>query len=233
MSSNTINAFCAKQYGIKDINNYDTVVLSLNPVECKNILTQERINIAGTKYIVKWNYDLDGKTITVPEGCLIEFDGGSFCNGTLVGQNTILIYYQDRPLVLKDVIMSGEFIIYSQEVDCYQKKQHILIEEDGIYQIKDNKVYPVAHPDLSTQTSTLSQRFGNLSIKEVLIAPGRENEIPLDAKIINAFSFNDTACAPASCQKETEGWVITPSLEILPEFTLIQYAINDGGYYYG
>lgn len=95
----------------------------------------------------------------------------------------------------------------------YEKKQSILIEEDGIYQIKDNSVYPVAHPDLSTQPSILPQRFGNLDIKEVLIRAGHEDEIPKGAMVISAFSFNDHECCPATVKwvqptaPATEGYV--------------------------
>jgi hypothetical protein len=73
-----------------------------------------------------------------------------------------------------------------------------------------------------------------LDINEVLIANGRENEIPKNATIISAFSFNKTICVPAVCEKESEdsGWSIYNSINIIPEFTLIQYVVNDNGYYY-
>lgn len=74
---------------------------------------------------------------------------------------------------------------------------NIIFEEDGIYQIKDNAIYPVAHPDVSTQASILPERFGNLDICEAVIVPNRENEIPNDAMVISAWSFNDRECCPA------------------------------------
>lgn len=116
--------------------------------------------------------------------------------------------------------------------DFYWKKKDILIEEDGIFQIKDNSVYPVAHPDLSTQASILPQRFGNLDIREVLIAKGRENEIPLDAMVMEAWSFNSAECIAAVCKKDAKGWQITNPANIVPDFTLIKYVGPDLGYYY-
>ena len=78
---------------------------------------------------------------------------------------------------------------------------NIIVEKDGLYQVKDHAVYPVAHPDLSTQPSVLPQRFGNLPIHEVLIANGREDEIPMDATVLSAWSFNNNECVAAVCEK--------------------------------
>ena len=78
---------------------------------------------------------------------------------------------------------------------------NIILEKDGIYQIKDDVVYPVMHPDLSTQPSILPQRFGVLPIREVLIANGRENEIPNNAVVISAWSFNEKQCIAPLCRK--------------------------------
>lgn len=227
-----MNCYC-KYKELEDLTTYDIVMLPIHVVGKKNILTQDAIHLDHVKYIVKWNFDLNGETIIVPENCLIEFDGGSFSNGTLVGQETVLVYYLEEDKVLSNITLEGEFISCIQSVNCYQKQDNILIEEDGIYQVKDNKVYPVAHSDLSTQPSILPQRFGNLSIKEVLIAHGRENEIPTKAFVISAFSFNTTCCVPAIVKKVNDVWTITNSEGITPDYTLIQY-VGDGHepYYY-
>jgi len=37
------------------------------------------------KYIIKWDFDLGGQTIKVPKNCILEFDGGSLKNGTIIG----------------------------------------------------------------------------------------------------------------------------------------------------
>ena len=51
----------------------------------KNILTQAMINEPNTIYHIQYDYDLNGQTITVPEGCTLEFEGGSLRNGSLDG----------------------------------------------------------------------------------------------------------------------------------------------------
>lgn len=50
------------------------------------------LSSANTKYVIKFDYDLGGETITVPDGCILEFDGGSVTNGTLtLKSDTIVI----------------------------------------------------------------------------------------------------------------------------------------------
>lgn len=56
----------------------------------KNVLTQAMVNTANTIYHIQYDYDLNGQTITLPAGCVLEFDGGSVSNGTLVGNSTII-----------------------------------------------------------------------------------------------------------------------------------------------
>ena len=88
---------------------YVTTTLKPNMTDDGNILTQVMVGNEKTKYVIKWSYDLQGETITIPEHCLIEFDGGSFTNGTLVGQDTILIYHQQLSDVLT-ATLDGTFI---------------------------------------------------------------------------------------------------------------------------
>ena len=60
---------------------YKTVILKKNIVNGVNTLTQEMMSATNTKYIIKYNYML-GENITIPENCILEFDGGSIANST-------------------------------------------------------------------------------------------------------------------------------------------------------
>lgn len=68
-------------------------ILRKNISDGKNILTQEMINDANTVYEIRYDFDLNGTEITIPEGCTLKFNGGSLCNGTLIGNNTIIYNY--------------------------------------------------------------------------------------------------------------------------------------------
>ena len=74
---------------------YKTVVLKKNFVNGVNTLTQDMMSIVNTKYMIKYNYTL-GENITIPENCILEFDGGSIANSTensysLIGTATKVI----------------------------------------------------------------------------------------------------------------------------------------------
>ena len=74
--------------GEKGSTTYTSVVLK------PGNLTQEMFDSSGGtkyKYIIKWNYNLGDSTITLPEGSIIEFDGGNITNGTLIGNNTKIL----------------------------------------------------------------------------------------------------------------------------------------------
>ena len=53
-----------------------------------NILTQSMINKENTIYIIQYDYDLNGQEITVPENCILKFEGGSLSCGIIKGNNT-------------------------------------------------------------------------------------------------------------------------------------------------
>lgn len=70
---------------------YTTVVLTPCINNGSNVLFQSDMSTPGTKYVIKYNFSLAGRTITVPENCILEFDGGVLTNGTIIGQNTYII----------------------------------------------------------------------------------------------------------------------------------------------
>lgn len=70
---------------------YTTKVLQ--PTMCcgkKVLLTQQMMACEDYKYVIRWDFDLGGKTILVPENCILEFDGGTLRNGTIIGQDTYI-----------------------------------------------------------------------------------------------------------------------------------------------
>lgn len=56
----------------------------------KNVLRQEDFDSPNTIYLIQYDFDLNGKTIRLPQGCTLKFDGGSFANGTLYGNMTMI-----------------------------------------------------------------------------------------------------------------------------------------------
>lgn len=48
-----------------------------------NLLTTEMVAQENTIYRIQYDYNLNGETITLPTGCVLEFNGGSLQNGTI------------------------------------------------------------------------------------------------------------------------------------------------------
>lgn len=55
-----------------------------------NLLTQQAFSKGNTIYIIQYDFDLNGAEITIPEGCVLDFQGGSFSNGTIKGNSTAI-----------------------------------------------------------------------------------------------------------------------------------------------
>ena len=72
----------------------------------KNVLTQAMVNTANTIYHIQYDYDLNGQTITLPAGCVLEFDGGSLTNGTIVGNGTLIVASSS---VFRNVTLNGSY----------------------------------------------------------------------------------------------------------------------------
>ena len=78
--------------------------------QCYKLLTQDKINEPNKIYKIINDYDLGDKTINIPEGCTLKFDGGSFNNGTIITNNTTkLINYNGNAILNGNHINSGLF----------------------------------------------------------------------------------------------------------------------------
>lgn len=69
---------------------YKTIILKKNLVNGVNTLTQEMMSTTNTKYVIKYDYIL-GEDVTIPENCILEFDGGSISKGTLILSDNVTI----------------------------------------------------------------------------------------------------------------------------------------------
>lgn len=58
-------------------------ILRPNILNGTNVLAQSMILAANTVYEIRYDYDLQGQEVTIPEGCVLKFEGGSINNGTI------------------------------------------------------------------------------------------------------------------------------------------------------
>lgn len=105
--------FADKTYNEADYSGLGRVYLRKNIVNVEdpvtgnvvkmNYLTQSMISKENTIYIVQYSYNLNGQTITIPEGSILVFEGGSISNGSINFTNTIL---SGKP-IMSNIISSG------------------------------------------------------------------------------------------------------------------------------
>lgn len=86
----------------------------------KNILTAVMINQHNTIYEIRYDFDLNGETIEMQEGCTLKFNGGSLSNGNVVGNNTIIESFPIQ--IFKNISILGTWncVSYSEWFDNIQ-----------------------------------------------------------------------------------------------------------------
>lgn len=113
VASNIKTAICGCGKNTIPTSIYKTKILKPNNRCGYNILTQCMLDEENTKYIIKYDYTLLGEKITVPENCILEFDGGSLKNGTIVGQDTFVINVGDVEIWGEDLKREGTWKEYN------------------------------------------------------------------------------------------------------------------------
>lgn len=90
-SVNNLLKFADKDYLPTSYSGLGRVYLRKNLVGGKNVLTQDMISNENTIYIIQYDYDLNGATITIPQGSVLNFEGGQLKNGTLNSTNLNIV----------------------------------------------------------------------------------------------------------------------------------------------
>lgn len=79
-----------KQHNPNSYSGLGRQYLRKNIVAGQNILTQSMIQWPNTIYIIQYDYDLNEAEITIPEGCVLDFQGGSLSNGKIKVNQTLI-----------------------------------------------------------------------------------------------------------------------------------------------
>lgn len=80
----------------------------------KNILTQDMINQDNTIYEIRYDFDLNGETINIPENCTLKFKGGTLNNGIL--SNSLYISCDKNSICFLDKLHFNNAIFKNREV---------------------------------------------------------------------------------------------------------------------
>lgn len=100
--------FKDKVYNEADGSGLGRVYLRKNKVQGVNTLVQQMIGKPNTIYIIQYDYSLNGQTITIPENCVLQFEGGSINNGTLTGTMS-LIDNKNNATIFNNISITGTY----------------------------------------------------------------------------------------------------------------------------
>ena len=122
-------------------------------IDERNIITQEDINEEDTIYEIRYDFDLDGKTIIIPNNCVLYFTSGKFYNGSINMDNTIVsTLYKD---ILSEVNISGNYYSIQKHIEDTKS-----LLQASINKLNDT-VYPITlgfnvNPNVATMNTSIN-----------------------------------------------------------------------------
>lgn len=128
-----------REYNPAEFSGLGRVILRKNIMEVeseeygkvkKNVLLQDMINKPNTIYEIRYDFDLNNQEITIPEGCVLDFQGGSFSNG-IVNFNYSQINTINNGILINIKIQNIEYVL----IDWFISKQNL---ENDISSIINN-----------------------------------------------------------------------------------------------
>lgn len=82
---------------------------------------QNKFKKANVIYKITKDYDLDGSTLIIPVGCTLDFQGGSFANGTIEGHDTKIIS-ESRSIFRDKITITGTWDIIESYPEWFGAK---------------------------------------------------------------------------------------------------------------
>ena len=117
--------FADKEFNEDSFSGLGRIYLRKNIIEGKNILTQGMFNKSNTRYIIQYDYDLNNQTISIPKGCIFDFQGGSLKNGTI--STTDLDIISSHRTIFFDIEIQGTLNHNLHFVDIWSNKPFLRI----------------------------------------------------------------------------------------------------------
>lgn len=135
----------------------------------KNILTQDMINQPNTIYEIRYDFDLNGGTINLPDNCILNFKGGILYNGTITAKNNTFIYskglsFQNINLLNVQQVYINWFV-ESLNDDVSDLINNLSNNSNTI--IFDSKTYTCKKPIILRNNTNLIGNFATLIIDTI------------------------------------------------------------------
>ena len=95
--------------------------------ELRNLITAAMLSEANIIYEIRYDFDLNGETIELKEGCTLKFEGGSLNNGKIIFNGTFID--TKEILIFKDISISGTLKNTNIKFDWFSNKDITTINE--------------------------------------------------------------------------------------------------------
>lgn len=156
--------------------------LRKNIVDGVNTLTQSMMQATNTIYIIQYDFTL-GEDITIPENCILEFNGGSLSgNNTIIGNNTC-ISASTVKILNTNITFSGTWNIVNVYPEWFGAKGDGITDDTNAIQktidfLHDNtlrdsyvrfrgRTYPVTNIQLKAYVNLRGEGIGSTVIKGI------------------------------------------------------------------
>lgn len=136
--------FADKQFNVPSFSGLGRIYARKNIQDGKNILSVTSFQDANTIYHIQYDYDLQGQTIALPANIVLNFEGGSFSNGSIIFNNTKIITNING--IFNNIQVSGTiqnnniFISWWESVEYGLLLNNLITSNDYITIDKDIKI---------------------------------------------------------------------------------------------
>lgn len=156
-------------------------IIRKNIVEGKNVLSQEMVNDSNTIYCIRYDFDLNNQTVTIQDGSILFFDGGSINNGILasggagifVNTKDVIFNNVDFENIFNCIGLESSNLKYDEEDDTRMFKNIL----NHLYDAKITKAdYTINEGNIEIQNP--NNRLIDFNFSNISITPS-ENEKPI------------------------------------------------------
>lgn len=132
-------------------------ILRKNWVTGVNVLSPDELSLEHTIYEIRYDFDLQGQTVTLPEGCVLLFKGGTINNGIVVCNYTDIIginkFEDGGTATFSGSFNKGLMMAFDNTVMWYNGSEWKKIETDLVaYTVR---VVEVTSPEEATAEATM------------------------------------------------------------------------------
>lgn len=183
--------FKDRPYNELDFTGKGHIILRKNWMNNINLLEQSMLQEVNTIYDIRYTFCLDGNTVEVPEGCVLNLmEGGELRNGTLHCNNTMIAVFDTKYI---NVTLTGTYKFFSSEhgitinvidnlesddnASALSARQGKVLNEkikninDDLTEINNNIT------EISNKTNDLQENINNITIDSVAPKGGTNGQV--------------------------------------------------------